>query len=99
MIIESGRERPLSIDFLCPTRHRDQQHLIAPSRSANSSRHFMPTKTRHPDIKKHRVRKERLGEFHRLSSVVNRTYFVARHVQQQGDAIGMVTIVVHYQNS
>src|SRR5262245_9094970 len=99
MYVEANFRRALAIALLSPPGESHQRRLLAPGFLAQASRSLVAIHLRHPEIEENDLRLEFAGHGQCLDAVVGHSNVVSGELEQHGERIGCVAIVVNDENA
>ena len=99
MMIEARFHRARAVVFLPVAGQRDQERRSIGALLPQPPRDFIAVHAGQADIDHRHVRREHLGDRHRLRAVAHGAHFVAFEAQEHGDAFRRIDVVVDHQHA
>src|SRR5204863_2560130 len=99
MLIEPGLFRLAAVAFLAPAGQRDEYEALAPGLLADVATSVITIQLRHADVQEYEVGTEPLRRRDGLQSVVRQFGLMPEDVQEHGQGVRAVLVVIDNQNA
>jgi len=98
VVVEARFARTAAIFLVSPAGDGDEHH-VASLRPANPLGHIVAVDLRQRDVEQHDLGREIQRLVDRFLAVVGHAHVVAQRLQEHGEAVGRVGVVVNHENA